>query len=52
MTVTSVSDVFDMALEHKKSLCSENTGVKYEADYKRFISKELGDKLIGDITAD
>lgn len=45
-------NVFDMALEHKKSLCSENTGVKYEADYKRFISKELGDKLIGDITAD
>ena len=34
----SFENVFEMALERKKALCSENTAVKYRADYKRFIS--------------
>lgn len=34
----SFENVFEMALERKKALCSENTAVKYRTDYKRFIS--------------
>ncbi len=48
----SFENVFEMALEHKKALCSENTAVKYRADYKRFISGKLGEKLVHEITAD
>lgn len=48
----SFENEFEMALEHKKALCSENTAVKYHADYKRFISGKLGEKLVHEITAD
>ncbi len=48
----SFQNIFEMALQQKAELCSENTYTRYKADYRRFISDDFGKKLICDMTAD
>lgn len=48
----SFQNVFEMALQQKAELCSENTETKYKADYKRFITEDFGKMIICDMTAD